>query len=176
MSIHSGYYPFSAGDVYMETPGGGEGYVQAGWYLGKASQETYVTTPHFFWGENAPSNYQNDEWLRTGPQLSWDTLYTVTIWKNADDTWNVSLQGILQGTSAFAHDLGTPGFNGETPFQCITMDALAQHGSAPYASLQYDDGGWKYWSGTLFDDIAYGPFYSTQPEGTATDWAQGGGP
>ncbi len=33
LTNHSGYAPFSAADAYMMTPGGGGGFVQAGWYL-----------------------------------------------------------------------------------------------------------------------------------------------
>lgn len=176
LTVHSGYYPFSMGDVYMMTPGGGGGFVQAGWYLGKASQLDEVYTPHFFWGENAPAGYLNGEWLRTGPQLSWGNYYTVTIWKNANNTWNVSLQGSLKGTSAFAHTLGSVGFNGETPFQCITMSAFATHSSPPYASLQYAYGTWNYWSGSLFDDPPVYMSYRMDTNTAATVYSIGGGP
>jgi hypothetical protein len=148
--------------------------VQAGWYLGKASQLAETYTPHFWWGENTPDG----ELLRTGPALSWGTFYTTTIWKNADNTWNVSLQGILQGTSTYGHTLGSVGFNGETDFQCITMDAMASHASAPLASLQYSyAGNWNYWSGTLFNDVLAGPYNAFRVDNAAaTALATGGGP
>ncbi|WP_256794776.1 hypothetical protein [Terrabacter sp. Ter38] len=159
-----------AADTYMFNQSGGGAFVQAGWYLGRASNLPTTTQPRVFWGENTPTG----ETLHAGAVLSWDTVYSFMITNPLDGSnrFNVWFQGDIIGQSEYGHSLNAPAFNGEVDYKCTRMHGLAAHGQAPLRTLQYRYGSWSYFSGTTFHAV---DFFSSDAGDIATNFVYGGG-
>jgi hypothetical protein len=163
----------SAADVYLIS---GSDFVQWGWYLGSASQLPNVSTPYVFVGEYYPGQ-TNNELLRQGQALSWNTYYTFEIdFSSTPGTYYFYLNGAYKFSTTRAHfTQGYAAFNGETNNTCTSMRARAYRSSSPNRTLQYltyGSGGsvWHYFSDYRWADSG---FVSTSVSDIATDWAYG---
>ncbi|WP_328992369.1 hypothetical protein OG394_38970 [Kribbella sp. NBC_01245] len=168
----------SAADIYIIQ---GADYVQWGWYLGSASQLPTVSTPHVFVGEYRPG-YTNDELLRQGPALAWDTFYLFRIEFTGEDGlpgqhYRFYFNNTYRFTTTAAHSSwGTAAFNGEVASTCTLMRARAYRSTAPTRVLMYltyGSGGsvWHFFSDDYFNDPG---FFSYDAGDIATNFAYGG--
>ncbi len=160
----------TAADIYLSYGGA---FVQVGWYLGEATGLPLTYTPRLFWGENVPGG----ETLHAGANLSLGTIYAFAILPSATNGfYRVLLQDNIVGTSQYAHDVRSPGFNGEVDYACTRMDAQAAHGSGPERTLQYysrTSSQFFYFDNSLFTNASN--LVSTRLSDIATNYAYGGG-
>jgi hypothetical protein len=163
----------SAADVAIIN---GSDFVQWGWYLGSASQLPNVSTPYVFVGEYYPGQ-TNNELLRQGQALSWNTYYTFEVdFSSTPGTYYFYLNGQYKFSTTRTHfTQGVATFNGETDNTCTSMRARAYASAPPNRTLQYltfGSGGsvWHYFSDYRWADSG---FVSTSVSDIATDWAYG---
>ncbi len=168
----------SAADVFLIN---GNDFVQAGWYVGSTGTGlSYVTTPHFWWGEYDPSK-PGDEKLHTMGGLSWGSAHTVKIsFDSTAGQYDFYLDGVYKDTTNRTHfTQGQASFNGEIDFACVRMEAIASN--APSKTLQYATYGTGGVSWHYFNDargvVTKSPvtLVSTSAGTAASDYSYGGG-
>lgn len=167
----------SAGDIFLRASNNLTGFVQMGWYMGKAGDMPYVTQPTVFVGENIPSR-PGYEKLRalTAINLNWGQKYTFRIEEDGyTGSYDFYFNGQKKATSVYGNHFdhkGNAAFNGEVSNNCTAMRARA-FSDPPPSTLAWktETIDWTYFSDHRAADTG---FHSVKAGGRATDYAYGG--
>lgn len=168
----------SVGDVFLDRSDQGNGFVQAGWYVGAAAQLPYTSTPKIFIGEYH-AGATNDEVLRTYSTVAFGSAHSVRIEAysyNYNTYYNVFVSGNLIDNTIYPHNnVDSAAFTGETDYNGVAMWAESEESSAPYETLRYLYAGttWKYFSDSASYYSNYAQYDSYPLDGDATDLAWG---
>jgi hypothetical protein len=178
----------SAADIALGTASGDPSdigdFVQLGWYLGGNDDLDYVNTPHMFVGEWYPGA-TNNEILRQGSPLQWNTYYTFSIWRHdvpnsSYDDFYFYMNGTFRTSTIQLHNpYNYPRFVGEANWACTDIAGKAWNGSQAYSTLQYlvdKPDGTVQWYYFWDDRNADPPFYITVGPGSDRATADAYGP
>lgn len=152
----------SAADIYIIN--GGD-FVQLGWYVGSTSTGLpFVTVPHAFWGEYVAGAVGNEYTHDLGAISQGFYQFLV---KRDESTKNsagngryvFSIDGAQRAQTVALHPTGSPAFDGETNYACVTMDGASERNPhPPYGTLYYYSvsTGAHFWPGdSLFHSAGY---------------------
>lgn len=144
VSVQQGTNQASAADVYLIQNPNGPDFVQIGWYVGRASQLPFTSTPRVFFGEYYASDPYG-EVLQAGANLSWGSYHVFKLlYSTSSLKYYFYVDGVYIGQSILSHmEKGLPGAIGEANHPasaaCIQMWGEAHRGSPnpDYKSLIY---------------------------------------